>query len=123
MKHTIPTMPSRYSYDKGHFASEATLLVEGATPGGGPGGWMVGGWDQTGEGRVEFQGPMVPGPYAFITGRAGVIDCNGGTGRLHREAEAQNLMFRVKAGDTVVLAGIEFTLSVDRRGYPHLTVG
>lgn len=120
--HTIPTTPSRYDYEKGHFRSDATVLVEGACSAGGPGGWLVGGWDATGEGRVEFQGPMVKGPYAFITGRAGVIDCNGGTGRLHREAEDNGLMFKAKEGDTLVMAGIEFAVAVDRRGYPKLTV-
>ena len=127
MKHIIPVEPynvgrsSEASYNLGHFVSPATLLVEGACSAGGPGGWFVGGWDATGEGRTEYQGPMVPGPVAYIGGRAAVIDCNGGTGRLHREAEDQNLMFRVKAGDTVVLSDIEFTLTVDRRGYPHLS--
>ena len=120
--HNIPTTPSRYDYEPGHFRSEATILVEGSCLLGGPGGWMVGGWGATGEGRIEMYGPKVQGPYAFIVGRSGVIDNHGGTGAEHRRAEAQGLMFRVKAGDVLEMGGTSFTLSVDRRGYPHLTV-
>jgi hypothetical protein len=120
--HTIPTVPSRYDYEIGHFRSEATIIVEGADPLGGPGGWLVGGWDEYGEGRTEFQGVLVKGPYAFITGRAGVIDNHGGTGAIHSKAKADGLLFRVRALDTLVLAGIAFLLTVDKRGYPHLTV-
>ena len=117
--HNIPTTPYR---DPGHFKSEATILIEGSSRAGGPGGWLVGGWDATGEGRVVMYGPMVKGPYAYITGRCSVMDNRGGTGAEHMRAEAQGLMFRAKDGDTMNLFGTTYTLSVDGRGYPHLTV-
>ncbi len=119
--HTIPTVPNSYGDEPDHFKSEAILLVEGACSAGGPGGWFVGGWGAEGEGRIVHQGPLVPGPYAYIGGRCGVIDNHGGTGADHKRADGKGLLFRVKAGDTVTLHGTDYTLSVDRRGYPHLT--
>jgi hypothetical protein len=116
--HNVPTIPSPYTYQVGHFKSDATVIIEGSNN---PAGWGAGGWDATGEGRLEFCGPLVKGPCAFLYGLCSVIDNRGGTGRLHREAEEAGLMFRAKDGDTFVMEGTEYTLTVDRRGYPTLT--
>ena len=118
--HYIPTIPCPYN-TKGHFKSEATLIIEGASRDGGPGGWRPGGWNAEGEGRVVFQGPMVKGPVGYIFGLCLVLSDRGGTGAEHREAESKGLMFRVKAGDILVLDGMSFTLSLDSQRYPHLT--
>lgn len=120
--HQIPTTPSRYDYEAGHFRSEAIILIETASKLGGPGGWFVGGWDATGEGRIEHGGPKVQGPYAFIGGRCCVIDNHGGTGAEHQRADGKGMLFRVADGDTLVMAGLEFAVAVTPRGYPNLTL-
>ena len=121
--HDIPTTDSPYDYEKGHFKSEATLLIEGANRQGGPGGWFVGGWTAEGEGRTVCQGPMVPGPYAYVGGRCGVLaaDPRMGTKGAHDRAYMAGLLFQCKDGDTLTLHGTDYTLTLDRRGYPSLT--
>lgn len=128
--HNIPTTPSQYATaslgslaarHKGHFESDAIVLIEGATREGGPGGWGVGGWGIEGEGRLVHEGPMVKGPIAFLFGLASVIDRSGGTGRINSKAEAEGRLFRVKAGDDLVIDGVTYRLSLDKRGYPSLT--
>lgn len=120
--HNITMTPSTYKSDVGHFKSEATFLIKDSSRSGGPGGWGLGCWDETGEGRLVSGGDMVRGPCAFLYGLCSVIDNNGGTGRLHSEALANGLLFRVESGDTLVMEGTEYTLTLDGRGYPHLTV-
>ena len=114
--HNIPTTPWDI-FGGGHFKSEATVLVEGSNN---PAGWLVGGWETTAEGRIVYQGPMVKGPYGYMAGSCSVIDNHGGTGAILAKADKDGLLFRVKAGDTVTMSGINFTVTVDRRGYPHL---
>ena len=120
-QHNIPT-DLNPSYGNDHFKSAATLLIEGSSKAGGPGGWFVGGWGADGEGRTTMGGPKVPGPVAYISGRCGVIDNHGGTKAEQERKDAENLLFRVKAGDTVTLHGTVYTLTLDYRGYPSLTV-
>ena len=120
--HNIPSIDNgKDVYGPGHFKSEVTLLIEGSSRSGGPGGWFLGGWSAEGEGRTVTQGPMVQGPYAYVGGRCGVIDNHGGThGELER-ADGKGLLFRCKAGDILSVFGTSYTLSLCRRGYPTLT--
>lgn len=129
---TIPTQDNStqdYSYEGqrhnvGHFKSDAILLIEGASRSGGPGGWAVGGWDETAEGRIEHGGPMVRGPYAYIIGLSSVIDNYGGTGTEWRRAEESGRLFRLRAGDKLSVNGTVYVLKLDKgffnRGYPVL---
>ena len=119
-RHTIPTTPSPYDFEKGHFKSDAILRIAGACSAGGPGGWSVGGWTEEGTGRLVFQGPLEQGPQGFVYGLAGVIDTRGGTAREHRDADAKGLLFDVEDGDELEMAGTVYKLTIDRRGYPHL---
>ena len=120
ISHTIPTTPCP-NYGAGHFKSEAIILIQGSSGAGGPGGWFVGGWDNSGEGRTEFQGELVKGPHAYIGGRASVLDNHGGTGAVWKRAEAEGLLFRLKAGEPVAIHGTVYRLSLCKRGYPSLT--
>jgi len=122
--HTIPTTtrstdPDNYEF--GHFKSAAILRIAGSSRAGGPGGWGIGGWNEDGEGRLVFEGPMVKGPVAYAFGLAGVIDNHGGTGAEHARAADNGLLFDVSEGDTLVIDGTEYTLTLNRRGYPSLT--
>lgn len=117
-RHIIPTTPN---FDRGHFSSDAVILIAGSSRSGGPGGWSVGGWNAEGEARLVFRGPMVKGPFAYVFGRAGVIDNHGGTKGEQERKAAEGLLFNVAAGDTLVIDGIEYILSLTRDGYPNLT--
>lgn len=73
-------------------------------------------------GRQVFGGPMVAGPWAFASGNATVIDNHGGTGRERDTERAEGRLIECSAGDVLVIADdLSVTISVDRRGYPHLT--
>ena len=63
---------------------------------------------------------MVKGPVAYIYGLAGVIDNHGGTGAEHARAADNGLLFDVSEGDTLVIEGTEYTLTLCKRGYPKL---
>ena len=79
----------------------------------GPGGWGIGIIPAGSEGRQEQGGPMVPGPWGFLTGLAGVIDNYGGTGAEHQRAREENrLIEQVEHGDVLVLGGQRFLVNV-----------
>ncbi len=103
----------RSSYGKGHYDSNAILKIK--TPRErhfAPGGWSIGGWDKTAEGRVVDHGPLVPGPYAFVFGLAGVIDASrrGGTFGEHSRAKEAGRYFEVEDGDTLEIAGETYVM-------------
>lgn len=73
------------------------------------------------EGRREFGGPMVPGPWAAAFGLAGVIDNYGGTGAEIAREKAEGRYFAVEPGDRLLLpGGLEVTVEVNRRRDPKL---
>ena len=59
---------------------------------------------------------------AFLFGRCAVLSDNPrhGTGATHEQAQAEGQLFEVDEGDTVVLAGAEYTVKLSRFGYPSL---
>lgn len=119
---TLPVKTSTRSvYEHGKYESDHIFLVAGASRSGGPGGWGLCGWSEEGQGRLTHGGPMVAGPVASLFGLCGVIDTHGGTGREHAEAEAAGRLIRLQAGDVLVVNGTEYEVSVNPRGYPHLT--
>ena len=120
---TIPIQEDPSSlYEHGKFErTEIIFLVAGATRSGGPGGWGLCGWDERGVGRTVFQGPLVHGPHAELYGLCGVIDTRGGTSREHAEARAEGRLYRVEAGDVLVINGVEWVLSINPHYYPVLT--
>ena len=121
-RHEIPTVPSQYEFERGHYSSQAIILVNNSSRSGGPGGWGAGGWTEEGEGRLIEGGPQVKGPHAFLFGRCAVLSDNPrhGTGATHEQAQAEGQLFEVDEGDTVVLAGAEYTVKLSRFGYPSL---
>lgn len=71
MRH-IATHPNRY----GDLIVSDTILVEGLRRTG-FNLCSLGIVPEGSEGRQEFQGPMVPGPWGFTTTRANIIDASG----------------------------------------------
>ena len=114
--HFIPTRID----DENRYQSEAIVRVKGATRQGGPGGWFVSGWSADGEGRLVFQGPMVQGPHASLVGRCAVMDNHGGTKAQWERAAEAGLLFDVDPGDVLVIAGVEYVLSLSPWKYPKL---
>lgn len=119
--HEIPTTKTESSdWDKGCFKSPAIIMLEGNKRGKYT-GFSVGGWDHTGKQRVIHAGPFVQGPQAYMNENCGVMDQNGGTGRINREAKEAGLLFEVKQGDALKIDGVVYEISVDRYGYPTLS--
>lgn len=107
--------------ESGHLESRGLIFrIANANRAGGPGGWGIGGWDETGSGRLVCGGPLVSGPVAYFYGLASVLDNRGGTRAIHESADESGRLFDVSAGDTVVINGIAFVVSLDSRGYPSL---
>lgn len=66
----------------GHWKSDHVLKVAGKRHG-------LGGWTRLGTGRIEFGGPLVPGPVAYSFGLCVVIDNHGGTGAESERMQAE----------------------------------
>jgi hypothetical protein len=62
--------------------------------------------------RREFQGPILPGPYAAPFELSTVIDNDGGTGAEIRRNEAAGLEHLVEDGDLVRIDGYIHTVSI-----------
>jgi hypothetical protein len=77
-----------------------------------------------GEGRQVFQGPMVPGPWAYTYPLAVVIDNYGGTAAEAAANKAAGLERDAKVGDRFQLDGRTWVLTEDRphSDYPTLTL-
>lgn len=110
-KHTLKTVVKSGDHP-GKFSGTQTLRIAGSSRAGGPGGWKVGGWDETTKSRPETGGPMVPGPVAYIFGLCAVLSSEP----LEREEEVY-----LEAGDVLKIDGEEYVLSLVR-GYPKLSL-
>lgn len=73
------------------------------------------------ENGLPGYGILVTSGKAATYGRAGVIDNHGGTAADVRAERERGLLIYADAGDVLVLDGLAFTLTLDRRGYPVLT--
>jgi len=69
------------------------------------------------EGRQEFGGPMVPGPWAFSYGLSVCIDNHGGTGAERQRNLAAGTEHDVNEGDIVEIDGHSFVIKVTRNGF------
>lgn len=114
---TIPTTTASYAHfskDKGHFESTAVIVYMG-------GRWLqqykVGGWDETGEGRIVCGGPKVAGPHVFSFETTLCIDDDGRSGREFAALDAKGLIVRVQGGETLEIAGTKYHVE---RGRPYL---
>jgi|TARA_R110002110_G_scaffold412716_1_gene639042 hypothetical protein len=65
--------------------------------------FSIGGWGKDTEGRIEFGGPMVSGPYAFANRKASVIDNFGGSAREALDAADAGTEHVVNFGDTLLI--------------------
>lgn len=70
--------------------------------------FSVGGWEAGSYHRVEHQGPLVEGPVAWMNENATTITA-------HKQERREQIL--VEAGDTIILRGTAFTITVDSRGY------
>lgn len=119
MFHSIETRRARPQ--SGHFQSPITLIIEGANRAGGPGGWFLVGWDAGISGRVEDGGPLVPGPVALLGGLPSSMSDDGTKSR-HDAARRRNHLVTVQPGDRLLIEAVEYRLTLDRWGYPVLSV-
>ena len=72
------------------------------------------------EARREFQGPMVPGPWAYTYGLCTVIDNYGGTGRESAEKLAEGTEHIVEDGNLLEIDDVVYEVNVYRREYIRL---
>jgi len=117
---TIPTKPSIYKEDVGHFTSSAIIRVSGQR------NWhtcSVGGWTEKGEGRIVHGGPKVKGPHAYLFGNGICMTNNpkvSGTSADIRRAKDANRYYDLSPGDIVRLEGTEYCVGINRNGFPAL---
>ena len=100
--HFIPT--NARPADKGHFESPVLLTYRDR-----PSRYKVGGWDKTGEGRIEHGGPKVAGPHVF-TYEATYVD-HADSKREYDSLVAKGLVKTVQPGDLLVIAGTRYVVS------------
>lgn len=100
----IPTRPSRYKSQPGHWREQegVVLQLKGTRR-----RYGLGYVDSTGECRRVYQGPILPGPYAFMTANAIVISA-------HKTGPAP-VVIEFDLGDTVEFHdGQRFTIRKGR---------
>jgi hypothetical protein len=107
--------------EPGFFKSEAIITVAGVDSSFGPGGFSIGGWDETAYARVDHGAPLVKGPHVYIYGLCSVIDNHGGTGAIHDKAKAEENFFNVEVGDELEINGLVYVVGLTDRRYPTLT--
>lgn len=117
--HTIPTQAD--TRNPGHFTSPAIIMIEGTTRGGGA-GHTVGGWDATTAARIVNGGEKVQGPHAYTFRNSSVIasDRRATTGGIHDAAREKGLLFETKVGDTLIIDGVPYTITLDYYGHAGL---
>jgi hypothetical protein len=93
----IPTHPGRYN-ELGHFDSDSVLNIGGIRH-------TFGYVSAAGTCRHIAQGPMLPGPYAFLVALPSVIDQHGGSGAEATRNRAAGLEFDASVGDFVEIDG------------------
>jgi len=72
------------------------------------------------EGRRDFGGPMVPGPWAYAFGLCTVIDNHGGTGAEAERNRAANTEHTINDGDLLELDGNVYKIRVVGREHLKL---
>ena len=107
--------------EPGFFGADVIITVKGVDRSFGPGGFSVGGWDETAEARIETGGPKVKGPHVYIYGLCSVIDNHGGTAAIHDKARDEGKFFSVEAGDNLEIHGMVFKVGLDYMKHPTLT--
>lgn len=98
---------------------DAIIIIEGSSSLGGPGGWGISGWNAGETGRIDFGGPLVPGPYASLIGLPSSL-CSDGRSE-QKTAEGEGRLYRISPGDHLVIEGVEYSLALCSRGYPLLS--
>lgn len=74
--------------------------------------YTVCGWEAGSHHRVENGGPLVEGPQAFMSE-------NGFAVTAHKQEKRERIL--VSPGDTLIIRGTEYEVSVDRQVYATLT--
>lgn len=60
--------------------------------------------------RQVCQGPLIPGPWGYISARASVLDTNGGTRAEIDRARQEGRVFDAEIGDTVEIDGNHYRI-------------
>ncbi len=66
------------------------------------------------EGRKEYQGPLVPGPWAYAGAMCGFIDNHGGSKAESERRMGEGTEITVESGDCLVIDGETYTISHQR---------
>jgi len=73
------------------------------------------------EGRKVYQGPLVPGPWAFAFGLCTVIDARGGTAREVERQRSEGRLVEARVGDIIVADGHKYRIAHhDQRKRHHI---
>jgi hypothetical protein len=117
MKHVIPTEPSEtFNENPNMFQSPRNFEI-GFTDNPNRYGklttYSIFGWNEKTEARVEYQGPMVQGPYASMSANGVMITA-------HRQEPKARI--DVSVNDTLEIDGREYSIRLDRYGYVKLTL-
>ncbi len=105
--HVIPLKPSETFRDDPHaWGSDTVIVVNGKR-------FKLGYFDPQGECRREFEGPILPGPYAFLVALSVIIDC-GLSAEQIAAGQLAGTEFEVNEGDVLDFDGIKFELVFPR---------
>lgn len=79
--------------------------------------YKMGGVPVGGEGRQEHQGPMVPGPWAYVFELCTVMDDSGtGTSNESAQMRAAGTEHELSAGDRVTFDGQTYEITISAMG-------
>jgi hypothetical protein len=98
----IPIRRDRYN-DPGRFEGQWTLNIRGTR-------CNVGYVSPTGRARHVFQGPKLPGPYAYLVTLPVVIDNHGGSGAEAARNRAAGTEHDAQPGDRISIDGHTWTI-------------
>jgi hypothetical protein len=116
VKHIIPTEPSEtFRENPNMFQSPRNLEIrfsDNPNKYGKLTSYSIFGWNEKTEARVEYQGPMVTGPYASMSANGVMITA-------HRQEPKDQMV--VSVDDTLEIDGVEYSIRLDRYGYVKLT--
>jgi hypothetical protein len=103
--------------DKPNFAGQKAKKVLTKLTIKGSYSWSGIGYVAKGEdGRKEFNGPMVAGPWAYGFALCHVMDNHGGTSAEQKRLREAGLLHEVEGGEKIRVAGVLYEVVITRRG-------
>ena len=114
MKHIIPLEICSTFDDENIFSSPRNFeirFIDNPNKYGKLTTFSVFGWNEHTKQRVEYQGPLVQGPYATMSANGVMITA-------HKQEQKE--LLEVSLEDTLEIDGVEYTIQMDRYGYVKL---